>query len=65
MILYISHLDDGKLLIQSRAESTDGSIVGDLNTVIGDGGSFAGYTKDQLESLGEGEHDIQDKENSL
>lgn len=61
MTVYLSHRN-GYLLIQARAESDDGAAVGDMVTTIERGQDFLGHSYADLLSLGEGEHNITEKE---
>lgn len=61
MKVFLSH-SGGGLLIQARAESNNGEILGDATRLMQPGEDFFGYSFAEMLKLGEGEHDITEKE---
>jgi hypothetical protein len=58
----LSREGDGGMLVQARAEG-EGGVLGDLAVLVGEGAAddFLGWTAEELEALGDGEHDLGDK----
>lgn len=55
---------DRTVLIQCRAESDDGEVIGDLSVTVAPGEDFMGHSYADLVALGEGEQTITEKETS-
>jgi hypothetical protein len=54
-------IKDGIVHLLIRAESDDGTILGDGHTSVRAGETFDGWTYEELLALGDGEHDIEQK----
>jgi hypothetical protein len=59
MIVFLTMLDDGRILVQARAEGV-GGIVGDMEQTVREGGGFMGHDYAELKRLGDGEHELAD-----
>jgi hypothetical protein len=59
MKVFLSHIG-GNVLIQMRAEGED--FEGDATRLLGPSDDFFGYSFAEMLKLGEGEHDITEKE---
>ncbi len=60
MIICLSRLADGNILAQASVE--DFGMSGDIRNVIKPGEDFFGYTFAEIAALGDGEHNIDEKE---
>ena len=61
MKVFLSHIG-GNVFIQARPESDDGAMFGDVSRMLQPGEEFFGNTFADIKALGEGEHDIIEKE---
>ena len=58
MEAFVRILDDKTMLVQSRSESKDGSMAGDVSRELRAGDSVWGYSYEQWREMGEGSHEI-------
>ena len=58
MKIFIHTIEKDRILIDVRAESEDGDMVGDLFAEIKPGEKFLNLSFYQLKALGVGEHDL-------
>jgi len=62
MKVFLSHVG-GNVFIQARPESDDSvALVGDVSRTLQPGEDFFGNSFADIHALGEGEHDITEKE---
>ena len=54
----VRFVDDKTVLVQTRSESEDGSVAGDVSRELRAGDSVWGYSYEQWREMGEGSHEI-------
>lgn len=58
MKIFIHTIEKDRILIDARAESEEGNLIGDLFLEIRPGQQFLSLNFSELEALGLGEHDL-------
>jgi hypothetical protein len=61
MIVHLA-IDGDWIMVQARAVSADGETIGDMMQVVTPGSEFMGHTHSELLALGDGEHNLTEKE---
>lgn len=61
MKVFIQSLGGGRVLVRARAEGQD--VVGDMSLTLNPGEDFLGWPAAELRALGDGEHEIEPRDN--